>query len=363
MFGHALNLPSLYPGQGYDNYARHGFEFLKGPLWDQEYGGFFSITAQDGEVLEGAQWDSFKTAYGNAFGIYGLSALAMSTQDAEVLSWAKKSFRWLDKHAHDPDMGGYFQFISREGNYSKLGAGSTPAKDQNSTIHLLEAFTELYQVWPNDTLKSRLNELLVLVRDTITTEVGYMNLFFNHDWSPVVFKDSTAAVREANYHLDHVSFGHDVETAYLMMEASEVLGIHEDHKTFEIAKKMVDHALSTGWDQNGGGFYDRGYYLPGEQNVTIITDSKVWWSQVEALNTLLIMADLYPEDPLDYYSKFEQQWEYLKSNLFDSEYQGVFVEGLDNSPESKTSNKGGIWKVNYHTARSLMNCMHKLRDS
>ena len=61
--------------------------------------------------------------------------------------------------------------------------------------------------------------------------------------------------------LDHVSFGHDVETAYLMQEASHALGIQNDTTTLNIGKRMVDHALHNGWDDSLGGFYDEGYYF------------------------------------------------------------------------------------------------------
>ncbi len=354
-------LAELYPEGPYAGYAAHGFNFLKETMWDQEYGGFYSLVSRDGQ-LANAQWEGQKTAYGNAFGIYGLAAYAMATKDTVVLEFAKKAFRWLDAHSYDPEFGGYFQFISREGVPSIKGQNEIPPKDQNSSIHLLEAFTELYQVWPNDTLRSRLQSMLEIVRDTITTEKGYLTLFLNEDLTPVSFRDSLPEIREANYNLDHVSFGHDVETAYLIMEASEVLGMVHHEKTHRKGKIMVDHALDNGWDHEIGGFYDRGYYFPDVEGMTIINHSKVWWSQVEALNTLLIMSQLYPEDPKDYHSKFELQWSYIKSYLLDPVYGGVYVEGIDIDPESKNSNKGGIWKVNYHTARSLMNCMKNIRN-
>ena len=352
----------LYPDEGFENFANHGFNYLQANMWDQEFGGFYSVLTREGKELNGVQWGNFKTAYGNSFGIFGLAAYAMAFEDTDALNLAIEAFKWLDHNAYDKKYGGYFQFISKSGIPSKTGFNNTPPKDQNSSIHLLEAFTELYQVWPDDTLRKRLKELLFIVRDVITTETGYMNLFFNQDWSPVLYKDSLPEIREANYSIDHVSFGHDVETAYLMMEVSKVLGLENDDKTFKIAKLMVDHALTTGWDDQVGGFYDRGYYFRDLKGMTIISDSKAWWSQVESLNTLLIMSELHPNDPMDYYGKFILQWDYIKFNIFDKEFSGVFVEGLDTSPESKIKDKGGAWKANYHTARSLMNCLELLSD-
>ena len=67
-------------------------------------------------------------------------------------------------------------------------------KDQNSSIHLLEALTELYQVWPDPLVKERLAELLYLVRDKITNSKGDLALFFQPDWTPVSFRDSSEAI-------------------------------------------------------------------------------------------------------------------------------------------------------------------------
>ena len=58
-----------------------------------------------------------------------------------------------------------------------------------------------------------------------------LQLFFMADWEPLSFRDSSEAVRKANYNLDHVSVGHDIETAYLMKEASEVIGHHQNKQT------------------------------------------------------------------------------------------------------------------------------------
>jgi mannobiose 2-epimerase len=122
----------------------------------------------------------------------------------------------------------------------------TGYKDQNTSIHLMEAFNELYTVWPNALVKARLNEMLYLIRDTILTPKGYLNLFFQPDWTPVSYRDSSLDVMMKHKELNHVSFGHDIETAYLMLEASHTLGIENDTTTLRIGKKMLDHALDNG---------------------------------------------------------------------------------------------------------------------
>jgi mannobiose 2-epimerase len=162
--------------------------------------------------------------------------------------------------------------------------------------------------------------------------------------------------------LDHISFGHDVETAYLMLEASHVLGLKKDSKTRMVAKRMVDHALQNGWDKSLGGFYNEGYYFKGDKAITIIFDSKNWWAQAEGLNTLLLMADLFPADKMNYAGKFRQQWRYIKTYLIDQEHGDWYEEGLDKEPHRKSSLKGHQWKAAYHQYRALANCIDQLRN-
>ena len=354
---------AFYPEDtAYRSYALHGFEFLKDVMWDREYGGFYNLKDRQGLVKTGGEGIIMKNAYGNAFAIYGLAAYYRLSKDEEALNLARKAFYWLDEHSYDKLHGGYFQFLQQDGTPLTTGNDQTPPKDPNSTIHLLEAFTELYHVWPNDTLRNRLQALFSLVRDTITTEKGYMNLFFQRDWTPISYRDSTANVRAENYHLDHISFGHDVETAFLLLEAAETLNMGNDPETGKIAKTMVDHALTNGWDDNRGGLFDGGYYYEKNGSLSIIKDTKVWWAQAEMLNTLLMMASLFPNDERAYFDMFKTQWGYIQTHLIDPEHRGWYWSGTDTAPEKKAGPKGTIWKGNYHTARSLMRCISMLEE-
>ena len=355
----------LYPSISYyKSGALHGYRFLRDVMWDKEQGGFYTLVDQKGNVKSD---DGIKTAYGNAFGIYALAAYYGATGDTSALGLAKDAFYWLEKGSHDPVHKGYFQHLHRNGSRQARPKG-TPStsdlgyKDQNSSIHILEAFTELYSVWPDSLLKKRLEEMLLLIRDTMTTTQGYLILFFQPDWQRVSFQDSAEPAVLRHRNLDHVSFGHDVETAFLMLEASHTLGIKNDQKTLTIAKRMVDHALKNGWDNSVGGFYDEGYYFKNAKGIKIIKDTKNWWAQAEGLNTLLLMADLFPKDERQYFQKFKQLWKYSQTYLIDHEYGDWFQGGLDKEPKQKTALKGHIWKATYHQYRGLANCIRRLRD-
>ena len=353
----------FYKDTAYISMARHGFYFLRDKMWDTVYGGFFNLVNRQGIVKS-----KIKEAYGNSFAIYALAAYYECSGDINALNLAKKTFTWLENHSHDNQYKGYYQHLERDGTPVKRtalipGTSDIGYKDQNSSIHLLEAFTELYRIWPDPLLKTRLQELLLLIRDTIVTSKGYLQLFFTPEWKPVSYRDSSKEVILKHRNVDHVSFGHDVETAYLMMEASEALGIHHDNKTMEVGKRMVDHALRNGWDSKLGGFYDEGYYFKNVPTITIIKESKNWWAQAEGLNTLLIMADLYPSDSMQYLQRFKDLWQYVQTYLIDHQHGDWYEEGLDKEPERKTALKAHIWKGTYHNFRALSNCIKRLQKN
>ena len=359
----SAQMAKIYPeNPEYLKASEHGYKFLRDVMWDKEYGGFFTTTNRQGEPVEDEDYDLTKTAYGNAFAIYGLAAYFEASNDPAALELAIKSFKWFDQHSYDPEFGGYFQFMARDGTPMKEGHLGTPPKDQNSSIHILEAFTALYNVWPDEDLKLRVREMLVLIRDTITTEKGYMNLFFRQNWTPVYYTDDQYKGGSKVYLFDYVSFGHDIETAYLMLEASEAIGIENDTITQQVSKRMADHTIQNGWDPVSGATYESGYYFKDRDGMTILESFTQWWAATETFHTLLIMSELYPDDPMNYYDKFTLSWDYCKKYLIDQERGGWYRTGINEHPWEKEGDKGSIWKGNYHNARSLIDCINILRN-
>jgi len=358
----------FYNDTTYTKYARHGFEFLIKHMWDKTYGGFFNIRSKQGDYTE-VLYGNNKMAYGNSFAIYGLTSYYKLTKDTVALSYAKKTFLWLEKYSHDKVHGGYIDPMNRQGTWlSKVKTGSNKLvipsvswKDYNSSIHLLESFTELYKVWPDSLVKKRLNEMLILVRDTFVNKRGYLNLNFTEDWKLVSNRASSQDVILSHSGTDHISFGHDVETSYLLLEASDALGLENDTTTLRIAKKLVDHALNNGFDQSSGGFYNEGYYFSGRDTITILSKNAEWWVQAEGLNTLLMMSKIYPEEK-KYYQSFLKIWSYIDNYLIDKKYGEWYINGSNYNPGVINAPKASVWKGNYHNGRALMNCIKMLKN-
>jgi mannobiose 2-epimerase len=347
-------------------YATHGLSFLRDAMWDKESGGFHAYCAADG--TPDARSIDEKRIYGQAFAVYGLSQYYRMSNDPETLQLVKKAFLWMEEHAHDKEHGGYFEFLKRDGNPYPVGVTDNVdvrdfrtrgMKDYNSSIHIMEAFTELYRVWPDELVRTRLEEMFYLIRDTFTHPDGYLQLYFSPDWELVTPQNMNYLSEENHRFTSHFTYGHDVETAYLLLETAHFLGMGEDEKTHTLAKRLVDHSLESGWDYEAGGFFDAGILSEGK--ITIFNDHKSWWGQVEGLNALLMMHKLYPEDPNDYYSKFLSSWKHIDTYLIDKEYGGWFNHGLDTNPESVNRPKSHIWKTTYHNTRGMIRCIMTLR--
>jgi mannobiose 2-epimerase len=360
----------FFEDEKFKDYAFHGFKFLKDKMWDEKYGGFYTMRSREGNFSSYNGYDEEKRMYGNAFAIYGLAALYEISKDENVLNLAKETFNWTEEKAADKEYNGYFQFITREGNpFDKNSEHKTKAidanevglKDQNSSIHLLEAYTELYNVWQSPELESRLKNILFLIRDVQITKEGYLNLFFDREWKPISFRNVSEEIRKQNYGLEHVSFGHNYETAFLMLEASYSLGIKNDTQSLSVAKKMMDHAIENGWDNSSAGFFDEGYYFKGNDKCQIIKDTKVWWAQAEGLNALLLFSKIFPDEK-KYYKLFLRQWQYIKEYLIDLENGDWYWGSLEKEPFYKFEPKANIWKCTYHTGRTLMNCIKMMDD-
>ena len=327
----------------------HGVKYLSEVLWDKQYGGFFWGLDDKGNISP--QYTEGKHLYGMSFGLYGATAAYQATNDRAALALAQKAFRWIDDHAHDAKNGGYFEWLTRDGRVVQANRenGRIEAvpfagfpigyKSMNTHIHLLESFTQLYEVWKDELLRRRVIELLGIVRDKICVEPGVMNLYFTPDWRAIP---------------GHDSYGHDVETAYLMLEAEDVLGQH-DPRTEKIARRLVDNALAYGWDETYGGFYREGTTFGKAEDLR-----KEWWVQFEGLNALLLMHEKYGKETSVYLNAFQKQWQFIKEKQIDHQFGGVY-DTVEHDGTVKDYTKARIWKEAYHDTRALLNVTARLR--
>lgn len=350
----AVMLHSSERADEFRPFVEHGIRFLQQTMWDDRDGGFYWGLDRRGNPIP--RYGTEKHLYGTSFGMYAAATAYRAAQSPEALQLAQDTFRWLEAHAHDPSYGGYFEAFHRSGRpileSPKPGTNGrqnterdllgTPYgyKSMNSHIHLLEALTELYRVWPDPGVRRRLDEVFRIVRDKIVVEPGCMNLYFTRDWRAVP---------------DHDSFGHDVETAYLLLEAAEVMGLAHDPKTLTVARSLVDHALQYGWDEKQGGFYDRGFAFQPAYAL-----DKVWWTQAEGLNALLLMHERFPAPDAVYWNAFYRQWRFIEAHQIHPLYGEWYATVTEDGPD-ESADLAQVWKGPYHNTRAILNTIERLR--
>ncbi len=333
--------------------ALHGARFLA-QMWDSKNGGFYWALQRDSDGKYQPQRGGEKHVYGIAFAIYALSAVHQATGDDLTLQLAQNAFYWLETHAHDKKNGGYYEALTQSGLPITVPLSEERTSDaigtryghksMNSHIHLLEALSALHHEWPNALLNKRLNETFLLVRDTIAVESGALNQFFTANWKALPERDS---------------FGHDIETAYLLIEAAHELRANSP-RTGIIARALVDHTLDFGWDTEHGGVYDAGgiFRTPHDDEDT----RKVWWTQAESLNALLLMHKRHGAHTARYWNAFVKQWNWIQQFQTDKMHRGWFPEVARDGTPPVGRNKSDGWTEAYHQGRALLNVSEMLKE-
>ncbi|HEX8323598.1 MAG TPA: AGE family epimerase/isomerase [Tepidisphaeraceae bacterium] len=331
----------------YEAAARHGLQFLTTKLWDAQHGGFFWSVDDSGVPTPGRGMNDGRTkqGYGNAFAIFAAASVYKLTKDPAALDLAKKGFAWYDQHGHDNVNGGYFEILTPEGTpdlaTTPAVGGGPNSKSMNTSIHLLEAYTALYEVWPDPLVKQRMQEMYEICRDKLYADPGYLILFFTADWKPKPNAED--------------SYGHDVETAFLLTEAAHVLGIPDDAKAWDVSKKLVDHAIAVGWDKERGGLYnhggiDGGHYAPQRE----------WWVHAEFLNALLLLHERYGRDNPIYWQTFLAQWDWVNRYGIDRKNGGWWPH-VNNDGTPVDGPKSDAWTECYHQGRAMLTVCNRLR--
>src|SRR5690606_16203104 len=139
---------------------------------------------------------------------------------------ALELFDLLEKHAYQPEQHAYYEAFDAEWHRLpdvRLSEQDLDAnRSTNTHLHLMEAFTTLYKASPNDLIRSRLIELVELFMGPIyNKETNHFYAFFDASWNPVT---------------NVYSFGHDIETVWLMMDAIQAIG---DIDLTEKVKKLL----------------------------------------------------------------------------------------------------------------------------
>lgn len=318
-------------------FARHAYEFLRDVCLDKEYGGVFWSVTWNGEIEDGT-----KHVYNQAFAVYALSSYYAASKDEEALKLAWELFALIEERGKDA--GGYLEAFARDfrtpaGNEKLSENGVMASRTMNTLLHVFEAYTELYRVTKDVQVVAPLKEMLCLFADKVyAPELHRQEVFFDADWNSLI---------------DLYSYGHDIETAWLIDRGCEVLGDPEMTKRLRVI--TGDLAANV---------YRRAYHkhsLWNECEKGVENKTRVWWVQAEAMVGFFNAWEKAPEHT-EYLKAVEEIWGYIKEFMVDPREGSEWFWELDD--EGKPESRKPIvepWKCPYHNGRMCFEMIRRIK--
>ena len=317
--------------------AAHAYTFLKKYCVDKEYGGIYWSVNYDGTIE-----DSTKHTYNQAFSIYALASYYDAAGDKEALKLAKELYKVIEERCTDEI--GYLEAFTREfipEDNDKLSENGVIAeKTMNTLLHVFEAYSELYRVDRDNTVADRIKFILDIIADKIyNPEKQRQEVFFDAEYNSI---------------LDIHSYGHDIETAWLVDRGCEILGdTAYSKKLLPITKNLT------------GKIYERAYVnhsLLNECVKGIDNSWRIWWVQAEAVVGFI---NGYEKDntKVEYLQAAKDIWNYIKEFVFDKREGSEWYWRVDEHGRPDME-KPIIepWKCPYHNGRMCMEVIKRNID-
>ncbi len=316
--------------------ADRALEYFTERFVDPLYGGAYWLLDARGQVI-----NNMKKIYGQAFVIYSLSEYFAAFGDSEALRLARETFDLIEKHNRDAVHGGYFEASNRNWTIAEQMRLSerdlNERKSMNTHLHLMEAYTNLYRVWPDPQLRQALQELLAVIRERIAEPHSHhFFLFFDDEWHP----RSSA-----------ISFGHEIEASWLLDEAVKVSGTEPSPAVRELSVQLADTVLREGF---AGDF---GIYSECSREGKC-SASLQWWQQAEAVVGLLNAFQLCGEER--YWRAALRAWEFIERHVVDRRQGEWFYEITSERKPNLKLFKICEWKGPYHNTRACLEILRRL---
>ena len=320
--------------------AKRAYEYIREFITDKEYGGLYWSVDYLGNMLDG-----HKQVYAQAFGIYAMSEYYRATKDPKALEQAREWYQLVEKYGRDPKNGGYIDAFARD--WAFLDDKRLSAKDENASktmnthLHVVEAYANLYEVWPSQNLKRDIIDLLKIFDEKIIHPSNHhLVLFFSDDWQ----MDNTI-----------ISYGHDIEAAWLLMSCAESIRDADSVNTARKNALLITGVAMEGLDKDGGLWYEY-----KNKNGELVQE-KHWWPQAEALIGFCNAWQL-TGNPL-YKNALLKSWLFIRNHILDTK-QGEWFWGIGKDKKKMVNqDKVGIWKGPYHNSRACLELLKRLKAS
>jgi len=335
--------------------AKHGADFLIEKMWDKENEGFYWMMNRKGNV----KIDK-KIIYGHSFAIYALSEYTMATDDPRGIEYAEKVFDLIQKYCADTMYGGYWEMFHRDWTLCGPGSQGGDRKTLDVHMHLMEAFTALYECSHKDVHHRKLLEVIDILLYRIIHpkyKTGIPQFFKDWQIAPQIKFDIiwgwdrfSSEGQKTNV-TDNTCYGHNAEFAWLLIHALDILrtdpGIYSD-----VFRTIFDHTVINGIDNEFGGVFVEGSHAGG-----VYDREKEFWQQAEVLTALLDAYIMFGEEV--YLAAYINVHRFVFDKFINKEV-GEWYPLLTRKGEPIWTHMGHSWKINYHTVRSMIQSIQRL---
>jgi mannobiose 2-epimerase len=316
--------------------ATRAKDYILAHFIDEQYGGAYRSVNSKGEPS-----DTRKQTYTMSFFIYGLAEYFRATGDQEALNKAKDIFEVFEKYALDKESNGYFEVFTRDWQrtHDRL-IGEKTANDEktmNTHLHILEAYTNLYRVWPDRRVEYRLKNLIEIFLDKIIDKkTSHLICFLDKNWNSTSSTDS---------------YGHDIESSWLLYEAANLRGNHVLLARVKGMSIKIANAASEGLQPDGSLVYEK------DISTGHVNTGRSWWPQAETIVGYMNAYELTGNEK--YLDNAINCWNYTKNHFVDSKAGGWF-SSVSESGVAGRGDKAGFWICPYHNGRMCMEIIERV---
>lgn len=320
----------------YLDHATHAYQFLTQHMFDEQYGGLYWMLDYTGKVI-----DDRKHVYAHSFGIYALSEYYRASDDTTALQYAVQLFELVEEKGFNTYNQAYMEEFDRTWrqmpNEMLSEQGLDAAITTNTHLHILEAYTNLYRVWPDERLKRKLEHVLALFYKRIyVPEKRDLQVFFDEQWQSLI---------------DYESYGHDIEASWLIDDTLRVLTFYDeayDQMVIDIAYNIADKALA----KDGA--------VVNEKVNGQLDETRIWWVQAEAI---VGFVNAYSRTgDVRFIDIACGVWRYIKDYIVDDREGGEWYSSVE--PDGRPTAGRHIadpWKANYHNGRFCLEMIERIR--
>lgn len=313
--------------------AKEAYIFLRDCFVDRRYGGlFWSVTAT------GEPADDTKHTYCHAFAVYALSAYFMVSGDRGALVLARDIFDLMESKCADAE--GYLESFARdfrpEANEKLSENGVVAERTMNTLLHVFEGYAGLYEATGDVRVGRAMRDILGIFEEKVyNPALRRQEVFFDKTYHSLI---------------DLTSYGHDIETSWLLDWGCGLLGDRELSERIGLMdSSLCRNVFESAFD---------GHSVANERERGVTDGTRIWWVQAEAV---LGFVNQWEKDPQDrrFLDAAEGVFDFIRSRQTDSRCGEWFWAVDRQGVPDRTQPMVSPWKCPYHNGRMCLEIIRR----